>query len=635
MPCRLRPPPPLYRSIHIVIPQLIDHADYFNENESHQVKCLSYEQVTKIYLQIPFFSGSEQSVVCESHMCSGKDFNETDVGLQHITDSKLLESKHRSTQDGDETDPIVLSAYRILTKDIHKTIVDNQEMLISCLSTTPDRIAASLHANQVITVDDYRRVTSTEALKEKANILVSVVLKEIKIAPEKLQTFFSEAEQLLPSKAMEILQSRYCDLLYNQYKDYLKFLYASLHPFANQWLSVRASTFFRPAMIKIQKGEIVNGTREVNSIRIENIFKESKGRRKVILLEGAAGCGKSTISEYICQQWEEDKLFQQFELVILVRMQDQSIRNAKDLADLLPCPDTATARHIASRMIARNCQGVLFILDEWSELPQTIFHMLVKSELPQSSRLCQSAVIVTSRPTLSGRLHPSLRVEIMGFTPETVEQFFKQCLDSNIIAVKTLMQMIEGNPELVRSWYLPLDALIFVYLFKCNSYCNNALSTNLYAIYSSLVVICVKNHLTECTQLEDVSIESIDQLLRYAKEPFKFLCQLAFRGIMENKIVFTSLPSGADTLSLLQDMESFTGHERTLSYKFIHLHIQELMAAWYIVLNFLPNEQVSKFNELINKPRFSMVLKFYAAITTLKTSGISNIVKKSSITALS
>ena len=46
--------------------------------------------------------------------------------------------------------------------------------------------------------------------------------------------------------------------------------------------------------------------------------KEYEDRRKVVLLEGAPGCGKSTLSVYICQQWEKGRLFNQFKFVILI-----------------------------------------------------------------------------------------------------------------------------------------------------------------------------------------------------------------------------------------------------------------------------------------------------------------------------
>ena len=296
-------------------------------------------------------------------------------------------------------------------------------------------------------------------------------------------------------------------------------------------------------------GKVDDILRQKFPIQLEDIFKETKGHRKVILLEGAPGCGKSALSVYICQQWEKGQLFNQFKLVILIRLRDPVIREAKGLADLLPCPDTTTAQQIAARMLANNCQDVLFILDGWDELPtnlriNSIFHQLVQPGLPQSNLLCESTVIVTSRLIASGDLHQiiSSHIEILGFTADELHQFFTKCLKGDTEAVKTLLERIEENPEVAGSCYLPLNATILVHLFKSD---RNTLSTTLYGIFSSLILNCIKRHLKLRTQYKDVSIESLDQLPEFAKRPFSVLCQLAYDGVMEDKIIFTSLPPGA------------------------------------------------------------------------------------------
>ena len=183
---------------------------------------------------------------------------------------------------------------------------------------------------------------------------------------------------------------------------------------------------------------------------------------------------------------------------------------------------------------------------------------MVHPKLPQSNLLCKSTVIVTSRPIASGDLHQvvSSRVEILGFTADELHQFFTECLKGDTEAVKTLLERIEENPEVAGSCYLPLNATILVHLFKSD---RNTLPTTLYGIFSSLVLNCIKRHLKLRTQYKDVSIESLDQLPEFAKRPFSVLCQLAYDGVMEDKIIFTSLPPDVTTLSLLQGVESFIG----------------------------------------------------------------------------
>ena len=566
-------------------------------------------------------------------------------------------------QYSNESDPIVISADGILTSNIHKVIVANKDTLTSAFSSAdPNTIAVMLSINGVISKEDEAQISLASTPSEKTTLLITAIENQVKSNPEKFQDFLnslSEAKLSLPGDVVETLWSDYYDSVYKQYLDYLKFLYASLdkkQTSSNQWPPSATKKFFRLAMIKtteVEKGKIedrfvrmtITGKvddilRHKYPIQLQDIFKEtarwrqatkeSEDQRKVILLEGAPGCGKSTLSVYICQQWEKGQLFNQFQLVILIRLRDPAVKNAKGLADLLPCPDTTTAQQIASRMLANKCQDVLFILDGWDELPPTlrknlVFYQLIQPTLPQSNPLCESTVIVTSRPIASGDLHQVVhsRVEILGFTAEELHQFFTECLKGDTEAVKTLLERIEENPEVAGSCYLPLNATILVHLFKSD---RNKLPTTLYGIFSSLVLNCIKRHLKLRTQYKDVSIESLDQLPEFAKKPFSVLCRLAYDGVMEDKIIFTSLPIDFNTLSLLQGVESFIGREKAVSHNFIHLSMQELLAAWYIATQLPASEQVSEFNELFDKSRFSAVFRFYAAITKLKTPGIKDVV---------
>ena len=559
-------------------------------------------------------------------------------------------------QYSDESDPIVIYANRILTNNIHKIIVANQNTLESAFSSAdPNKIAETLSRKGVVSRVDTAQVCLALTPSEKATLLVTHIKRQIKSNPEKFQDFLntlSESELSLPRDVVETLGSDY--YYDNEYLGYLKFLYANLNKkkaSSDQWPPSATKKFFRLAMIKsatVKKGYIndkfirmtITGKvddilQEKYPIQLEHIFIETKHRRlmnqrTVILLEGAPGCGKSTLSVYICQQWEQDQLFNQFKVVILVQLRDPAVKSANGLTDLLPCPGTIIAQQIAARMLANKCQNVLFILDGWDELPPNLpinsfFHQLVQPELPDSNPLCESTVIVTSRPIASGDLHQlvSSRVEILGFTANELHQFFTECLEGDTEAVKILLERIEENPEVAGSCFLPLNATILVHLFKSD---RHTLPTTLYGIFSSLVLNCIKRHLKLRTPYEDVSIESLDHLPEFAKQPFLVLCQLAYEGVMEDKIIFTSLPADVNTLSLLQGVESFIGREKAVSYNFIHLSIQELLAAWYIATQLPASEQVSKFNELFNKSRFSAVFRFYAAITKLRAPGIKDVV---------
>ena len=446
-----------------------------------------------------------------------------------------------------------------------------------------------------------------------------------------------------------------------QYISELKTLYAGLTPTRtshNQWPPSCTRRVFNLAMIKedeVQRKELhecdpyvrmtITGKlddilRVKYPIELKDIFRDIKGRRKVVLLEGAPGCGKSTLSIFISQQWGEDKLFTEFNATILVRLRDPVIQNAKSIVDLFPASeDVTTVQQVVDRMYANNFQDVLFILDGWDELPSnlrkcSIFRNLIETDLAEKNRLHKSAVIVTSRPIASGDLHTvvSTRVEVLGFTPEELTDYFEECLKGNSKAVRTLKERIEENPVIAGSCYLPLNASILVHVFMEHHGVN--LPTSQYGIFSLLVCTCISRHFKERTQYKNLSLESLDHVsgMEVVKEPFKYLCELAYKGVMDDRITFSSLPDNVNTLSLLQGVESFVRRvEKKKFYNFTHLSIQELLAAFYMAKWLSAKEQVTMFNELFDKPRFSAVFQFYAAITKLQTSGIRDILARIAI----
>ena len=184
-----------------------------------------------------------------------------------------------------------------------------------------------------------------------------------------------------------------------------------------------------------------------------------------MLIEGAPGSGKSTLALHICQEWAEGKLFQEFDIAILVRLRDPLVRDAKTIADILPCVDRTMANEQDTVIKSLYGKGVLWVLDGWDEFPSdllqdSIINKLIRPGMSQDSPLHESTVIVTSRPSSSADLHPlvSSRVEVLGFTPHQLEQYFTQCLNGDSQAVQTLLDRIRENPVVEGSCYLPLNA---------------------------------------------------------------------------------------------------------------------------------------------------------------------------------
>ena len=437
-------------------------------------------------------------------------------------------------------------------------------------------------------------------------------------------------------------------------QEYLRHLYNNLIPTqtsSNQWPPSPTPRVFEITMVKNKpdprrsrftrlvrlsmKGKLNSIRQERSLIKLQNMFKELRGKRKIILLEGAPGSGKSTLSRYICQQWSKKLLFQEYDLVILVQLRQLKYHGGIDFVDLLPEQYSQAIK----RIIENGGQGVLFILDGWDELSSSlrreqnsIFHRLIQQADLYTNPLYKSDVIVTSRPIASGDLfnNISLHIELVGFSEEELDRYFIESLQGNKKAFEILKKEIKENPELAESCYLPLDASIVAHIFKINN--NYSLPKTQPNYIAELIRHCIFRHLQERgpSDLKIASLPPLDQLPDEINGPFLCICKLAFDGVVQDKVIFTESDLKADfnTLGLLQGVEKAECGWK-ISYNFLHLSIQEFTAAFYIAT--LPKDtQLTRLCDLFSSEssRFVAVLKFYAAITKLKTSGVSTLLVK-------
>ena len=361
-------------------------------------------------------------------------------------------------------------------------------------------------------------------------------------------------------------------------------------------------------------------------IELKDIFNGiDDGDQKKVLMEGAPGCGKSTLSLHICQQWTYGELFQEYKLAILVKLRDFICEKVKGIADLLPRLTNSIGQDIATDIITDDGKDVLFVLDGWDELPKTAPGYSIILSLIEGIQLHKCSIIITSRPTSSTILQPLVcsRIEILGFTKVELRQFFCECLDNDTKAVDSLLQRVKVNPVVEGCCYLPLNASILVHLFK---YGNHALPTTQYGIFSKLICNCILRDIKKMTLMDDISeISSLDNLPPEIDVPFQYICELAYRGVVDDQVIFDLGPHFS-TLGLLQGVESFALCGKSHSYNFLHLSVQEVLAARYMTTKLAESEQTDQFKKLFDNPRFTAVFQFYAAITKLRAPGISEVV---------
>ena len=370
-------------------------------------------------------------------------------------------------------------------------------------------------------------------------------------------------------------------------------------------------------------------------IELQDILTITESKRKVILIEGAPGSGKTTLCLHIREKWSNGELFQQYALLILIQLRDPSVQNAKTIADLIPGKNRAERNRIAAEITARKGEGVLWILDGWDEFPthlqwESLFHDMIV--LPTESPIWRSTVIVTSRAISTYDFHSwflkskvSNRIELLGFTRKELQLYFETCLSSPTVT-ENLVRQIDDNPIVHSSCYLPLTAAIIARVYQLKNY---TLPKTQYELFLCIILYIINRHIQKKSRLGD-EVSSFEDFPDNLVKHFETLCKIAYDGIMNNKFAFHSkeLSKSINALGLLRAVQTCALFGKHTYYHFLHLTFQEMLAAYYISKHLTPEEQVLKFEELLRKPRFSMVFQFYAAITKLERPGFPEVVSR-------
>ena len=332
--------------------------------------------------------------------------------------------------------------------------------------------------------------------------------------------------------------------------------------------------------------------------------------------------GKTSLAYQYAQKWAEGKL-STFDAVALVRLRDLNEHDVHEVDCILPHLLFLATGNSISKEMARHIvdkQKILLILDGWDESPARIRKPSFLKDLLQSVSL-QTRILITSRPDFSLDLHGlANRVEILGFTKGDIHDYFENALKSHLpnSEVKSACDKLNSHfhryPVIESCCYVPLNAAILAYIYLNR---DQTLPITRCELFQELVLCCIVREL-ETRQpdrvLEDVS--SFEDLPADLKEQLHNLSELAFKGVMENKIVFTQKElTSLSTLGLLHSVQGFGSIGRKLvTCNFIHLAVQELLAAYYIS-RLEPAEHSEQFETLLNDNLKFPVLQFYAGLT--------------------
>ena len=375
------------------------------------------------------------------------------------------------------------------------------------------------------------------------------------------------------------------------------------------------------------QGEICGALKQSRPLALEDIFNYACPR-KVIIIEGAPGIGKTTLAHKLCQEWANKKLLTNFSIVLYIPLRDRLVRLAESVEELLKYFEDCSPKLIKQNQ----GNGVLFILDGWDELPgscrvsDSFFPKLIQGRV-----LSGCSILITSRPSAvdyDTRYHANRLIEILGFTPDQVMQYIQSYFKEYKGVAEKLTDDLHAYPNVASACYVAINLTILCYVYLESGF---KLPLTLTKVYEQFIIHAIKRHLKRQISIDDPgkismerlsSIQSASDFGDSINKIFEGLGKLALEGIEIGDLCFTrKVVASACSLDETEEFDGFGllkvfGIEH--NYQFLHLTVQEYLAG-YTVFQMAEQEQGVWLAKNLRNEACEQVLKFFCGMDQFKS----------------
>ena len=350
-----------------------------------------------------------------------------------------------------------------------------------------------------------------------------------------------------------------------------------------------------------------------------------KTKPRLVLIDGAPGVGKTTFSEQFCFKWSQGQRLNNHTLLVLLPLRDNRVRSAKSISDLFHHPQLQGA--IAQEVESSQGEGVVLWLEAWDELEQRMREeSSIFLDLVHGRKLPKATIIITSRPWATKLIIETTSIQV----DQHIELVTTPTLElSRILRDERVhpdirskfLDYVNYNPAMKAAMHTPVTANIVTDVFKWSRDMESTPPTTVTRLYTAYTCKLLMQHFSghKAHGKQSWKIGSLEDLPPDVHQQLLALSKLAWEGIMKQQLTFSSADIGGVTLGLMESVkELYRGQDAELSYHFIHLTLQEFLAAYHITQLPLHTQQ-QLIREHVKVGHLSVVMKFYFGLSKFNT----------------
>ena len=371
----------------------------------------------------------------------------------------------------------------------------------------------------------------------------------------------------------------------------------------------------------------------IKEIPIEKVLETEDSQSLRVVVDGPPGIGKTTLCRKIFKMWSNGEI-KQYDLVLYCTLRDSKIAEAKTLAELLKAVYKSDKVSEVDNWLSKSeGKGLLIIFDGWDELDEQSRKSSLAADLFERKLLNNCAVIITSRSYASSSLLEmdthSKHVQVIGFSEKevntviinTLQKDDEESKDSQL--AEQLIDQLNIRTDVQSLCYIPLVCSMVIFVYSKEK----KLPKTLTRLYETFILYTIKRHIKKRhSEIDHKRIQSLNNLPSLVEPPFKEMCRLAYTSLKNetNKMTFSSDQLHKDCSLSEAAKEDYFGlmtvsfeDPETEWYQFVHLSIQEFLAAWWIVYKH-DKESNTVFNYHFDDDHFRLCLRFVAGLTHLE-----------------